>query len=157
MNVNDLKKSKFLKKEDVTPPVLVTIAGCEEVNVAKEGVEPEMRWALHLKEMDKPLILNSTNGQIIAAISGSEESDDWIGKKIVLYNDPNIFFGGKMTGGIRVRAPKQKTATQTQTVEQARKDIEAHAAKRAAEMRIPDPDPEITEQEYDEPGADDEP
>jgi hypothetical protein len=151
MRLSDLKKSKFLKKEDVTPPVLVTISGCEEVNVAKEGVEPEMRWAMNFKELEKPLILNSTNGQIIAAISGSEESDDWIGKKIVLYNDPNIFFGGKMTGGIRVRPPKQARPT-TQTIDQAKKDMAAHAAKRA-EQRTPEPDPDIC----NEPGADDEP
>lgn len=106
MNVNDLKKSKFLTKNDVMPPVLVTIESVEEVNVAKEGADPEMRWTLIFKEMEKPLVLNSTNGQIIAALVGSEESDDWIGHKIVLYNEPTVSFGGKITGGIRVRAPK---------------------------------------------------
>lgn len=65
-----------------------------------------MRWALHFRELDKPMILNSTNGQIIAKITGSEESDDWDGKQIVLYHDPNVSFGGKLVGGIRVRAPK---------------------------------------------------
>ncbi|MFA5381939.1 MAG: hypothetical protein WC356_02150 [Candidatus Micrarchaeia archaeon] len=106
MNVNDLKKSKFLTKNDVEPAILVTIESCEEVNVAKEGAEPEYRWAMHFKDMDKPLILNSTNGQIIAAITGSNEDSGWIGKKIVLYNEPTISFGGKITGGIRVRAPR---------------------------------------------------
>lgn len=109
-NVNDLKKSKFLTQKDVQTPVLVTIRGDEEVNVAKEGAEPEMRFALHFVELDKPLILNSTNGQIIAAIAGSGDSEDWVGKQIVLYSDPNIFFGGKMVGGIRVRAPKNQSS-----------------------------------------------
>jgi hypothetical protein len=107
-NINDLKQSKYLTKADVTPPVLVTIRGYEQVNVAKEGAEPEMRWALHFDELDKPMVVNSTNGQIIAAITKSEDFDGWIGNKIVLFNDPNISFGGKLTGGIRCRAPKNQ-------------------------------------------------
>jgi|SRR5208282_882834 len=110
--INDLKQSKYLTKADVTPPVLVTIRGYEQVNVAKEGAEPEMRWALHFDELDKPMVVNSTNGQIIAAITGSEDFDGWIANKIVLYNDPNISFAGKLTGGIRCRAPKP-SAVQT--------------------------------------------
>lgn len=107
-SVNDLKQSKFLTKADVIPPVLVTIRGYEQVNVAKDGVEPEHKWALQFDELEKPLVLNSTNGQIIAAITGSEDFDGWIGHKVVLYNDPNISFGGKLTGGIRCRAPRNQ-------------------------------------------------
>jgi hypothetical protein len=108
MNLSDLKQSKFLKKEDVEPAVLVTIRAMSQENVAKEGCEPEMRTALHFDELDKPLILNSTNGQIIARITGKDTDIEtsWIGARVVLYNDPNVTFGGKLVGGIRVRAPK---------------------------------------------------
>ena len=105
-NIHDLKQSKFLTKNDVTPAVLVTIRGFSQENVAITGAEPELKWALSFDELDKPLILNSTNGGIIAAITGSEDFEGWIGKKIVLYFDPNISFGGKLTGGIRCRAPR---------------------------------------------------
>jgi hypothetical protein len=108
MNINELKQSKFLTKNDVLTPVLVTMREVTPVNVAKEGAEADMKFALHFDELDKPLVLNSTNGQIIAAITGSPESDGWVGKKVVLYNDPNISFGGKLTGGIRCRAPKNQ-------------------------------------------------
>ena len=111
MNVNELKQSKFLTKNDVTPPILVTMRNVEPANVAKEGCEPEMKFGLHFDELDKPLILNSTNGMIIAAVTGSQESEGWIGKKIVLYFDPNVSFGGKLTGGIRCRAPKAAPVT----------------------------------------------
>ncbi len=70
-----------------------------------------MKWCMAFNEVEKPMVLNSTNGQIIAAITGSEETDNWIGKKIVLYDDPNVSFGGKLVGGIRVRAPRGKAAT----------------------------------------------
>ena len=105
-STNDLKSSKFLKKEDVMPPVLATIDGYAEVNVAMESQSPDMKWALEFKELDKPLILNMTNGALIEAIVGSAEFDDWTGQKVVLYNDASVMFAGKLTGGIRVRAPK---------------------------------------------------
>ena len=63
-----------------------------------------------MNECDKPMVLNSTNGQIIAQITGSDDTDHWTGHKIVLYNDPNITFAGKLTGGIRARAPKNQPA-----------------------------------------------
>jgi hypothetical protein len=43
-------------------------------------------------------------------VFNSEDTDDWTGKKIVLYNDPNVSYAGKIIGGIRVRAPKVKAA-----------------------------------------------
>lgn len=103
-NVNDLKSNKFITKNDVDPDMLVTIKGYEEMNVAMESQSPDMKWCLLFKELDKPLILNITNGQLIAAILGSSEFDHWIGKEIVLYNDKTVMFAGKLTGGIRVRA-----------------------------------------------------
>lgn len=106
-SINDLKTSKFLKKEDVGRGVLVTISEVKQENVAKEGAEPEMKFTLHFEGTDKPMVLNSTNGQIIAQITGiSDPIEDWVGHQIVLYEDPNITFGGKLVGGIRVRAPK---------------------------------------------------
>lgn len=109
-NINVLKTSKFLKKEDCNPPILLTITDCTEENVAKEGAPEESKWCLHFKETDKPLVLNSTNGQIIAGFVGSENTEDWVGHKVVLYHDPSVSFGGKLIGGIRARAPKGVTA-----------------------------------------------
>ena len=107
-DVNDLKQSKFLTQHDVDPPILVTIRGDRKVNVAMEGVDPDYRYTLIFDEVDKPLVLNTTNGQTIAAMVESTKSKDWIGRKIVLYRDPNVSFGGKLVGGIRVRAPKNQ-------------------------------------------------
>jgi len=109
-NISVLKTSKFLKKEDVGPGSLLTISKCTEENVGKEGAPEELKWCLHFEESDKPMVLNSTNGQIIAGFIGSDNTDDWTGRKIVLYSDPNITFGGKLIGGIRARAPRNKPA-----------------------------------------------
>jgi hypothetical protein len=103
-----MKSSKFLKREDVGVGALATIAGVEQANVAKDGAPEELKWCLILSEFDKPLVLNSTNIQLIEAITGSDDTDNWSGKQIVLYDDPTVSFGGKITGGIRVRAPRNK-------------------------------------------------
>jgi len=106
-SVHDLKESRFITQHDVEPPVIVTIKSFEEINVAKPGAEEEYRWCIWFKEFDKPMTLNSTNGQILSSIIGSEELNDGIGQNIVLYRDPTISFGGRVMGGIRIRAPKK--------------------------------------------------
>lgn len=107
-NIREIKDSKFLRQDDCEPAILVTITGCDQENVAKQGAEQELRWCLRFEEIEKPLVLNSTNAQIIAQITGFDDTDHWVGKKIVLYKDPNITFGGKLVGGIRARAPKNR-------------------------------------------------
>jgi hypothetical protein len=69
-----------------------------------------LKWCIAFPELEKPMVLNSTNGQIIAQITKSEDTDHWTGQKIVLYDDPTVSFGGKLTGGIRVRAPRNQPA-----------------------------------------------
>lgn len=108
--ISEMRESKFLKKEDVGRGVLATIAGCQQHNVAMEGASPEQKWCLSFHELDKPLVLNSTNIQLCAKICGSEDTDHWTGKRIVLYTDPNVSYAGKLVGGIRVRAPKPSAA-----------------------------------------------
>lgn len=109
-NISVLKNSKFLKKEDCNPPILLTITDCTEENISKEGAAEEFKWCLHFSEVDKPLVLNSTCGQIIAGFTGKDNTDDWVGVKVVLFHDPNVSFGGKLIGGIRVRAPRNQPA-----------------------------------------------
>lgn len=113
-DVSVLKKSSFLKKEDCGHGILVTIKEVAEENIAKEGAPVEYKWCLFTVEHEKPMVLNSTNGQLIAKIIGKNNTDDWAGHKIVLYDDPSVSFGGKITGGIRVRAPRGQAAKAVQ-------------------------------------------
>lgn len=105
-HISEFSESKYLKKEDVGAGKLLTITECVQENMAKEGAKPEMKWVLFFQEEEKGMVCNPTNAQLIGMISGINNSDDWAGVKIVLYNDPSISFGGKLVGGIRVRAPK---------------------------------------------------
>ena len=107
MNTRDLKKSNFLKKEDVGEGTLLTITKIDEQNVAMEGADPDMRACLHFAEVKKPMVLNQTNGEIIGDFLGHDNIEvAWIGKQVVLFSDSGVMFGGKRVGGIRARAPK---------------------------------------------------
>ena len=126
--VSEMRESKFLKKEDVGAGVLVTISGCSQHNVAMQGADPEMKWCLSFTEADKPLVLNSINAQLCEKIIGSDDTDDWTGHKIVLYTDPSVSFGGRVVGGIRVRAPRIARPTIAPRVA----PVQAPALRRAA-------------------------
>ena len=112
MRIGEMKESKYIKKEDVGQGKLVTIADLQQQNVAMEDQPPEMKWIIHFHEFSKGMVLNWTNVQLIAKALGTEETDEWKGRRIVLFEDANVSFGGKLTGGIRVRAAKLKSDTQ---------------------------------------------
>ena len=105
-NINEFKESKYVKKEDVGDGIIVTIDTSGVENVGLES-NPENKLVLHFQEDIKPLVMNWTNLQLCAQATGSDNTDDWEGKKIVLYNDPNISFQGKLTGGVRIKPAKQ--------------------------------------------------
>jgi hypothetical protein len=109
MKIGQMMAGKYLKKEDCDPPMLATIERFEEENVAREDQPEDLKWVMYFENNEKGLVMNTTNLQLAAKAFGTEETDDWIGKQIVLYHDPNVSFGGKLVGGIRVRAPKGKS------------------------------------------------
>lgn len=104
--IHEMVESKFLKKEEAGEGILVTVQGVEKRDVGTED-KPEEKWCLVLAEC-KPMVLNSTNLSLLEKALGSDDSDAWTGKKIVLYNDENVSFGGKLTGGVRVSVDRTK-------------------------------------------------
>jgi hypothetical protein len=136
MHISHLKNSKFLAKQDCEPAILRTISGVNAYNVAMENAPEELKHCLEFEEEGtKPMVLNSTNAQLIAQITGSDETDEWVGQKVVLFNDPSIAFQGRLVGGIRVRAPKKQAAVPAKPAGKAN-------AKPAARKPVPEPEPE---------------
>lgn len=110
MRIGEMKESKYIKKEDVGRGKLATIKNLEQQNVALDDQPPDLKWVIYFNEFDKGMVFNWTNIQLTAKALGTEETDDWPGKQIVLYEDQNVSFGGKLVGGIRVReVRKQQT------------------------------------------------
>lgn len=106
-NINQMVQSKYLKTADVPDPVIVTVQGVKQVNMAKEDEAPEYKWAIKFREIDKPMVLNTTNIHVAAKVFQSEDTDAWRGKEIILYTDPNVSFGGQVVGGLRFRGQEK--------------------------------------------------
>jgi hypothetical protein len=103
MLLSDIRKSRYLNKDDVTEKSkILTIREVvwEELE-SDDGTEKKA--VIHWEEDEKGLVLNSTNFQIAERITGEKDSDNWAGTKVEIYHDPNVSFGGKLTGGIRLR------------------------------------------------------
>jgi hypothetical protein len=106
--------SKYLTKDDVGEDgVVLTIKGFRmETLKSDDGEEDKM--VLHFVEDVKPMVLNRTNAQLVGVATGAKTAGDARGKKIVVYNDPTVAFGSKITGGLRIKkiagAPKAAPA-----------------------------------------------
>lgn len=109
--VNEMIESKYLKQSDVDVEAVVTVQKVGKANVAREGDDPEYKWMIRFEEFPKPMVLNSTNIKRLAKACNSEDTDGWIGKKVMLYVDPDIEFAGNVVGGLRIRPIKQTPET----------------------------------------------
>jgi hypothetical protein len=106
MNFTDLYPSRYLTKGNFEKPALLTISRIEVENVAPDNMAPERKPVLFFAELEQGMVLNKTNGNTVASLYGAN-TDGWIGQRIVVYNDPSVRDpGGRIVGGIRLRAPK---------------------------------------------------
>jgi hypothetical protein len=106
----------YLKRESVSAEGEIhTVIKCveEEINSADGG--SETKWILYLSDL-KPLIMNATNTRrAIAAFSGDAETLNWVGKKLIVFDDESVEFGGKVVGGVRLRAVPAKAKAKKPT------------------------------------------
>ena len=108
---SEMIESRFLKKEDVGEDgTVVVVQEVEQVNVANKDQAPEYRWTMKFRQFEKPMVMNSTNIKLAEKALGSDDTADWIGKKLIVYNDPNITFGKDLVGGIRIKAHRTASA-----------------------------------------------
>jgi hypothetical protein len=88
---------KYLKAADLEgKPLIAKIA-----LVAVETIGNDRRAVAYFEGMEKSLVLNKTNANLIKEITGSAETGNWIGTKIVLY-PTRVDFQGKRVDSIRV-------------------------------------------------------
>ena len=100
------KTSQYIKKEEVTKPIVLTIAGHEKRNVGSEE-KPDHKFVLFFEEIEDLLTLNSTRGNQLVEDFGDGEMDNWNGRKVEIYVDPNVKYANKKVGGLAVRGIKE--------------------------------------------------
>ena len=139
-NYDKYRNTKFIQKSDVERGALVTIDKVTEENVAPDSQAEEIKYVINFKEAYKPWAPGVETLETISHIAGTGNVDEWSGTKLVLFVDQNVSFQGRITGGIRCRAPKSQPETQpanephpditedTNTIEKSEmyKDVKAH-------------------------------
>lgn len=101
MNIDSAFPSNYLKASDLgeAQPV-VTI---DRIAVEAIGRNKEMKPVCYFKGKEKGLVLNKTNANKIAALTGSKDTDDWQGCQIRIYATETEF-AGETVECIRVKA-----------------------------------------------------
>ena len=100
VNFHDVFPSKYLKAGDLDgKTVPVTISHIEMQEVGQGDVKPVMFFA----GKEKGLVLNKTNGGVIAHRLGPE-MDNWKDSVVEIYPDTTMF-SGKVVDCIRLRFP----------------------------------------------------
>lgn len=95
-------KGETIKKAGDTPVTITSI----EVETLGRGEEATPKLVAYFEELDQALVLNKSNLGILEELFGSDDTDDYVGKKVVLYFDPTVMYSGKRVGGIRIKASK---------------------------------------------------
>lgn len=82
---------------------IVTIKGIITKDVTGDGGQVSAKPIMTFHEAVKPLIVNTTNFKMMQKLFKSKFVEDWYGKQIILYGDPNVKFGREIVGGVRVK------------------------------------------------------
>lgn len=72
-------------------------------HVQPEKLEDAVKLVVYFVGKTKGLVLNKTNGSVLASAYG-DETDVWTGKTVVLFRTQTMF-GGKMVDALRLRIP----------------------------------------------------
>lgn len=103
MRTADMVKSKFWRARDIEgqPPKTLLIADVTEELLGR-GLHQDVKCFLWFSNSPKGLQLNKSRVTLLEAAYGPD-SEGWIGRRIQIYFDPTIEFGGRPVGGVGIR------------------------------------------------------
>ena len=103
--------AQYLKKEDLSDPVDTELLLVKEEKVTTPGKGTTTRLVAYFEGLSKGLVLNTANCETLFEITGTDDPNEWKDVPLQLYVNPDVKYGGKKTGGIRIRKPGTSTAT----------------------------------------------
>ena len=104
MKISQIFPSRWLKAIDLGADG--ETATIRKVTMEEVGEERERKPVMTFDEIDKELVLNVTNANAIAGVTGKDDSDDWPGQVIKLVRC-KVQFGAKTVDAIRIEAPDE--------------------------------------------------
>ena len=97
--------AQYLKKEDLSDPIDTELLWVKEEKVTAPGKGAKTRLVAYFNGLSKGLVLNTANCEILAEMTGTDDHNEWNDVELQLYVDPDVKYGGKKIGGIRIRKP----------------------------------------------------
>lgn len=135
--------SGFLGVVDVKKKFRTKIAKVrkEKIKDRNSGKE-KTRFVLYLADTEKPWIIGRTIKDILVDALGKNPAN-WIGATIGVFVDPDVFFAGKRTGGVRLKVllPPAKAPAPAPKATPAKPAASAPAAEEWTE-EVDDLDPD---------------
>ncbi len=108
MQIDEAFPSKYMKASDLPEDGAVTFT-IEKIEMADIGKEKQRKPVITFEESEKEFVCNKTNANSIAKVTGSRDTDEWIGKQIKLFRT-EVEFGGEMVESIRVKTKTVKVS-----------------------------------------------
>lgn len=112
-------ESAVIRFADIgTRSATVKIVRVEAGEIIGAGAKTSKRPMIYIEGKTKPIAGNTSICKAIQGMYGPVV-EDWAGKLITIYGDPDVMFGGEKVGGIRVKPaiPKGKAAVMETTDE----------------------------------------
>ncbi len=111
MKLDQMFPRRYATGEDLQgKAVTLTITKITRERMHPQANAPEVeKWVLYFKEAHKGVVLNRTMAYQISDFLCSEETDDWLGKRITLYPQP-MTVAGKKVVALRARAAQSSPA-----------------------------------------------
>ena len=103
---SEIFPSKYLKESDLAGKPLEVEIKDAPTETLGSGSDAEKKTVLYFGNGVKPLPLNMTNWDAVAALAG-DDTKDWPGHRLELY-PTTTELKGKVVACIRIRAPRQK-------------------------------------------------
>jgi hypothetical protein len=141
MKASDAFPSKYISAADLQGrdvPAKIT-------HIASEEIGGKSKFICYFAGKKKGLVLNKTNWNSIVRISGQDDTDDWTGVEVCLF-EAMVDFQGDIVPAVRVKAPPKRASVAAGNVSTAPERGEYQdertpqaPARRAAEASTGDP------------------
>ena len=128
MKRDEVFKSNYLNAASLKGRKVPVTIESVDIETLGQGKDAEDKPVVHFKGTPLGLVLNMTNWDTLQDLLGSDDSDDWVGKKVLLV-PAKTKFGNKMVDCVRIEPHNQ-------------------GANRRLNPEPPEPEPEDEEQPF---------
>jgi hypothetical protein len=127
MRIGDAFPSRYLKASDIpldeegNSTTLVLTIKDVKVETLGQGPDAQQKPVLYFHQTDKGLVCNKTNAKALTELFRTDDTDDWIGKKVGLFV-ADVQFKDEMVESIRIKKKAPTGPPSTMPIGPARPD-----------------------------------